>query len=75
MGYLKKSLLLTVISGIGEVKISSDTPKILKNSLKQGNITLANMYVDNSKIIVTLTIEPEELKSSYYTIKDQHGNI
>jgi len=33
------------------------------------------MYVDNSKIIVTLTIEPEELKSSYYTIKDQHGNI
>ncbi|WP_368489724.1 hypothetical protein [Clostridium sp. BJN0013] len=65
---------LTVISGIGEVKISSDTPKILKNSLKQGNITLANMYVDNSKIVVTLTIEPEELKRSYYIIRDEHGN-
>ncbi|MTK13357.1 MAG: hypothetical protein F8N39_15105, partial [Clostridiaceae bacterium] len=65
---------LTVISGIGEVKVSSDKPKILKNSLKQGNITLANMYVDNNKIIVTLTIEPEEDKPSYYTIKDEHGN-
>lgn len=65
---------LTIISGIGEVKVSSDKPKILKNSVKQGNITLANMYVDNSKIIVTLTIEPEENKPSYYTIKDDHGN-
>ncbi|ADK13750.1 hypothetical protein WX45_00756 [Clostridium ljungdahlii DSM 13528] len=65
---------LTVISGIGEVKVSSDRPKILKNSIKQGNITLANMYIDNNKIIVTLTIEPEELKRSYYTITDNHGN-
>lgn len=65
---------LTVISGIGEVKVSSDKPKILKYNLKQGNITLANMYVDNNKIIVTLTIEPEEDKPSYYTIKDEHGN-
>ena len=65
---------LTVISGIGEVKVSSDKPKILKNSLKKGNITLANMYVDNNKIIITLTIEPEELTPSYYTIKDEHGN-
>lgn len=65
---------LTVISGIGEVKISSDTPKILKNSLKKGNITLANMYVDKSKIVVTLTIEPEELKPSYYIIRDEYGN-
>ncbi len=65
---------LTVISSIGEVKVSSDKPKILKHSLKQGNITLANMYVDNNKIIVTLTIEPEEVKPSYYTIKDEHGN-
>lgn len=64
----------TVISGIGEVKISSDTPKILKNSLKQGNITLANMYVDKNKIVVTLTIEPEELKPSYYIIRDKQGN-
>ncbi|OBR93723.1 MULTISPECIES: hypothetical protein [Clostridium] len=66
---------LTVISGIGEVKVSSDKPKILKNSIQQDNITLANMYVDKSKIIVTLTIEPEELKRSYYTIKDNHGNF
>lgn len=65
---------LTVISGIGEVRVSSDKPRILKNSLKQGNITLANMYVDNSKIVVTLTIEPEELKRSYYIIRDEHGN-
>ncbi|MFL0195018.1 hypothetical protein ACJDU8_05425 [Clostridium sp. WILCCON 0269] len=66
---------LTVISGIGEVTVSSDKPKILKNGgLKQGNITLANMYVDKSKIIVTLTIAPEEPKRSYYTIKDDHGN-
>ncbi|ENK0556587.1 hypothetical protein B2H94_01470 [Clostridium sporogenes] len=65
---------LTVISGIGEVKVSSDKPKILKNSLKKGNITLANMYVDNNKIIITLTIEPEELTPSYYTVRDEHGN-
>ena len=65
---------LTVISGIGEVKISSDTPKILKNSFKQGNITLANMYIDKSKIVVTLTIEPEEPKRSYYIIRDEQGN-
>ncbi|NFE19068.1 hypothetical protein FDF42_00285 [Clostridium botulinum] len=65
---------LTVISGIGEVNVSSDKPRILKNSLKKGNITLANMYVDNNKIIVTLTIEPEELTPSYYTVRDEHGN-
>ncbi|BAH05356.1 hypothetical protein [Clostridium kluyveri] len=65
---------LTVISGIGEVKISSDTPKILKNSLKKGNITLANMYIDKNKIVVTLTIEPEEPERSYYIIRDEHGN-
>lgn len=66
---------LTVISGIGEVKVSSDKPKILKNSIKQGNITLVNMYVDNNKIIITLTIEPEEEKLPYYTIKDEYGNL
>ncbi|KEI80100.1 hypothetical protein EXM30_09165 [Clostridium botulinum] len=65
---------LTVISGIGEVNVSSNKPRILKNSLKKGNITLANMYVDNNKIIVTLTIEPEELTPSYYTVRDEHGN-
>ncbi|MCS4515691.1 hypothetical protein JTS93_02365 [Clostridium botulinum] len=32
------------------------------------------MYVDNNKIIVTLTIEPEELTPSYYTVRDEHGN-
>lgn len=66
---------LTVISGIGEVKVSSNKPKILKNSIKQGNITLVNMYVDNNKIIITLTIEPEEEKLPYYTIKDEYGNL
>jgi len=66
---------LTVISGIGEVKVSSYKPKILKNSFKQGSITLVNMYVDENKIIITLTIEPEEEKLPYYTIKDEHGNF
>jgi len=66
---------LAVIPGIGEI-IMSDKGLALKNSITDNNVTLNSMYIDDSKIVVTITLKSKEnYYDSSYSIKDDKGNI
>lgn len=66
---------LAIVPGIGEI-IMNDKGLALKNSITDNNVTLNSMYIDQNKIVVTLSLTSKEnYYDASYSIKDDNGNI
>lgn len=65
---------LAVVPGIGEIMMN-DKGLALKNSITDNDVTLNNMYIDQNKIVVTLSVKSKEnYYESSYSVKDDKGN-
>jgi hypothetical protein len=65
---------LVNIPDVGNVRVVNNGLSLKKSEI-QNDVTLNTMYIDNKKIIITLTIKsPHNYYYSNYFIKDEHGN-
>lgn len=67
----------TVIPGLGQVTLSHGSGLLLKDSIKSNDVILNTLYMDNTKVIASITASSNndtKYLTAKYSLKDASGN-